>query len=311
MQYRAGKSSGWKVAGVRSKLRDVSVTLAALTSLFACSPPPSNPIGNTALPNLQDDLSTLNSKAVGSAENLQLFLLFGQSNMEGIPLPETEDVVVNPRIQVLGYENGCGERRWNQWAFATPPLHRCWAGVGPGDWFAKTLAEAWPSATIGLVPAAISGAPIALYRKEVVADEREVFELPPSNGWSGGYEMLVARARVAQASGTIRGILFHQGEADVANREWLAQVAEVVADLRRDLGLSNQVPFIAGELVYDGCCSDHNTVINQLPERVPNAHVVSAAGLTATDEYHFDLAGQRELGKRYADVFLDAVELAR
>lgn len=226
--------------------------------------------------------------------------------MEGIPLPEAEDSVVNPQVQVLGYESDCHEREWNKWAFATPPLHRCWAGVGPGDWFAKTLAAEWPGATIGLIPAAISGAPISLYRKEVVSNERDLFELPPSNGWSGGYEMMLARARVAQASGTIRGILFHQGEADVGNEQWLDQVAEVVADLRRDLGLSDRVPFIAGELVHDGCCSEHNSVINRLPDRVPNAHVVSSAGLTAIDEYHFDLAGQRELGRRYADVFLDA-----
>ena len=157
------------------------------------------------------------------------------------------------------------------------------------------------------MPAAISGAPIALYRKEVISEARHLFDLPPSNGWSGAYEMLVARARVATASGTIRGLLFHQGEADVGNEQWLAQVAEVVADLRRNLNLSEAVPFIAGELVHDGCCSGHNAFINQLPAYVPNAHVVSAAGLTAIDEYHFDLEGQRELGKRYAEVFLDAI----
>lgn len=275
---------------------------------MACSPPSPNPTGNTSLPNVQDGVSILSGKALGATTDLQLFLLFGQSNMEGIPLPEPEDVVVNPRVQVLGFAPGCHERKWNEWAFATPPLHRCWAGVGPGDWFARTLAEAWPSASIGLVPAAISGAPIALYRKDVIADERDAFDLPPSNGWTGGYEMLLARARVAQASGTIRGILFHQGEADVDNPQWLEQVAEVVADLRRDLDLSeSNVPFIAGELVHDGCCSKHNRVVNQLPDRIPNAHVVSTAGLTATDEYHFDLEGQRELGRRYADVFLETL----
>lgn len=227
--------------------------------------------------------------------------------MEGIPEPDVEDRSVNPRIRVLGYEPGCNDREWNQWAVAAPPLHRCFAGVGPGDWFAKTLAEVWPHAEIGLVPAAISGAPISLFRKDVVSDKRHLFELPPSNNWSGGYEMMLARARVALASGTLRAILFHQGEADVTNARWLDEVAEVVADLRRDLNLSDEVPFIAGELVDGGCCSTLNTVINRLPDVVPNAHVVSAAGLTSTDAYHFDLAGQRELGKRYAETFLDAI----
>lgn len=273
----------------------------------ACAPHGPEPTGNTGSPHVDDDVSRLSAQALGSADNLQLFLLFGQSNMEGIPLPEADDLAVNPRIQVLGYQSGCLERQWNRWAFAAPPLHRCWAGVGPGDGFAKALAEQWPTETIGLVPAAISGAPISLYRKEVVSELRDQFELPPSNAWSGGYDMLLARARVAQGSGTIRGILFHQGEADVGNRHWLEQVAEVVADLRRDLGLGEDVPFIAGELVYGGCCSGHNAVIAELPSYVPNAHVVSAAGLSAIDRYHFDLAGQRELGRRYAEVFLKAI----
>ena len=112
----------------------------ALGSALACSPTPPNPIGNTALPTPQDGVARL-SKALASTQNLQLFLLFGQSNMEGTPEPDVEDRTRNPRIRVLGYEPGCNDREWNQWAVAVPPLHRCSAGVSPADWFAKALAE--------------------------------------------------------------------------------------------------------------------------------------------------------------------------
>src|SRR5690606_40765930 len=71
-------------------------------------------------------------------------ILFGQSNMEGVPDPEAEDLVENERVQVLGYDSGCLGRQWNEWAVAKPPLHRCWTGVGPGDSFGKAMAEAWP-----------------------------------------------------------------------------------------------------------------------------------------------------------------------
>jgi hypothetical protein len=65
------------------------------------------------------------------------------------------------------------------------------------------------------------------------------------------------------------------------------------------------VPFIAGELLHGGCCASHNSVIAQLPSQIVNAHVVSASGLAAYDQSHFNAAGQRILGRRYADKLLE------
>jgi hypothetical protein len=241
-----------------------------------------------------------------SADEMQIFLLIGQSNMEGIPKPEAEDSVENERVQVLGYDNSCG-RTYNEWQVASPPLHSCWAGVGPGDYFAKTVAEAWPDATIGLVPCAIAGVDIDFFRKGVVSERRDEFSIPPDDSREGAYEMVIERAQLAQQSGTIRGILFHQGESDTGDSAWVDKVEEMVADLRADLSLGEDVPFIAGEILYDGCCDSHNRLVNQLPDQIPGAYVVSAEGLGPEDEAHFDLMGQRELGRRYAEAFLSAI----
>jgi hypothetical protein len=244
-----------------------------------------------------------------SPTGMQVFLLFGQSNMEGVPAPEAADLVENPRVEVLGYTT-CGTRVYNEWAVARPPLHSCGLGVGPGDAFGKAMAEAWPNATIGLVPAAISGVDIAFYRKGVVSTRRGEFSIPPDNTDDSAYDMLLEKAQLAQQRGTIRGILFHQGESDGGNSQWVSQVTQIVLDLRTDLGLGEDVPFIAGELLYSqytGCCQSFNTRVNQLPGSIPNAHVVSAAGLANLDTFHFDLPGQRELGARYAEAMLEAL----
>jgi hypothetical protein len=45
------------------------------------------------------------------------------------------------------------------------------------------------------------------------------------------------------------------------------------------------------------------------PDVIPNAHVVSAEGLNGTDMYHFDLVGQRELGKRYGEKMQEVLTL--
>jgi hypothetical protein len=242
----------------------------------------------------------------GTPTGMQIFLLFGQSNMEGVPLPQAADLVEDPRVEVLGYTN-CGTRVYNEWAVAKPPLHSCGLGVGPGDAFGKAMAAAWPNATIGLVPAAISGVDIAFYRKGIVSTRRAEFIIPPDNARDGAYDMLVEKAQLAQQRGTIRGILFHQGESDSSNTQWVSQVAEIVEDLRTDLGLGEDVPFIAGELLRSGCCAGFNSRVNQLPASIPNAHVVSSLGLAGVDQYHFDLAGQRVIGGLYADAMLEAL----
>ena len=199
---------------------------------------------------------------------------------------------------MLAYDNCSGlNRTYNQWYTASPPLDSCSLGVGPGDYFGKTLAAQYPTKTIGLVPCAIAGVNIAFFQKGVTSTRRGEFRIPPDNHWGGAYEWVIERARLAQRSGVIKGILFHQGESDSGQSAWVGKVRGMVTDLRADLGIGN-VPFLAGELLYS-CCSGHNTLVNQLPGQITNAHVISANGLAGADQFHFDLAGQRTFGARY------------
>lgn len=74
----------------------------------------------------------------------------------------------------------------------------------------------------------------------------------------------------------------------------------------------DSIPFIAGELRYDGCCKGHNTLVNKLPDLIPNCAVVSASGIERrlsrpdgqVDQYHFSTKGTKDFGKRYAEQFL-------
>jgi len=119
----------------------------------------------------------------------------------------------------------------------------------------------------------------------------------------------------------IRGILFHQGESDSfsleAQQAWPGKVEELVRDLRRDLALGDPVPFLVGELLanappQNGCCGDAlNSRIRALPARIPHTFVVPGAGLSVlADRLHYSAAGQREFGRRYAEILLRALDLA-
>ena len=234
---------------------------------------------------------------------VQVFLLFGQSNMWGVPAPEARDLEMNARVEVLTLES-CGRHGVNQWVVAQPPLHGCVGqpggggngpGLGPGDYFGKTLAAAFPDDTILLVPNAIPGVSIDVFQPGQQA-----------------YNSIVARARMAQQRGEIRGMIFHQGETDSGQASWPTRVRTVVNQLRSDLG-TGDVPFVAGELLYGGCCQGHNTLIGQLPGLISNTSVAPANGFSAVTNdgfgnLHFDTPGQQEFGRRYGNLMLEALE---
>jgi hypothetical protein len=234
----------------------------------------------------------------------QVFLLFGQSNMWGVPNPQQQDLTINPRVEVLTITS-CGKHGTNQWVPAQPPLHGCVGqpgtggqgpGVGPGDYFAKTIADAFPNDTILLVPGAVPGVSI------------DTFQPGQTN-----YTNLLNRAKMAQQRGEIRGMIFHQGESDAGGNTatWPGRVKNVVDRLRADLNVPNAA-FVAGELLPSGCCGGMNSVIDGLPNTISRAAVAKAdqsfqAVPASQDMYgnlHFNLAAQRTFGARYGQAML-------
>ncbi|AJQ96214.1 endo-1,4-beta-xylanase [Gynuella sunshinyii] len=241
--------------------------------------------------------------------NFHIYLMVGQSNMEGAAPIETQDRVTNSRVMVLQDESCPGLASYGQWRVAAPPLIRCNSGLGPGDYFGKTMADNSDQAvTIGLVGAAFGGQKIEYFLKNCGTYNacQPSFGSTPNN-FNGGYQWLIDIARKAQEKGVIKGIIFHQGESNTGDPAWPGRVNQLVTDIRNDLGIGN-VPFIAGELPYPACCASHNTLIAQLPSVVSNAHVVSAEGLNIHDQYHFDSPGVREMGRRYANKMLELVD---
>ena len=269
------------------------------------------------------------SHAVPSPK-FHLFLLFGQSNMEGQTVPESVDTITNPRILALGYSE-CGNprpvRHFNQWALAVPPLHSCYGfGVGPGDYFSKTMLPWIPADdTIGLIPAAFAGMPIDYFRKTTGTPfTRGDSVNANAYQYTGAYQFMVDRIHLAQQRGVLDGILFLQGESNVGDTSWLRKVKEIVSDLRTELSLPN-LPFVAGELSYNSAASAENRYVDSIPVAIVNSALVSAnvdstkywtefvdsasirtgywTSSTApglAGDVHFSLASQRELGKRFA-----------
>ncbi len=239
--------------------------------------------------------------------NFHIYLMLGQSNMEGSAPIESQDRTAHPRVRVLQSEN-CSGTSYGTWRAATPPLIRCGSGggLGPGDTFGKAMADgSGEQITIGLAGGAYGGAKIEYFLKNCSQYGACTPPYGAINGapGGGGYAWVMDLAKKAQQVGVIKGFIFHQGESNSGQQNWVDLVNQFVTDLRKDLNLDpSQVPFVAGELPYTGCCSGHNSLVRQIPNKITNGHYVTAEGglNDKGDGLHWNSAAVREMGKRYA-----------
>lgn len=261
-------------------------------------------------------LLAMNNKSHAQDPNFHIYLCFGQSNMEGHARFEAQDTTnVSDRFKVLQSVD-CSDlkRLKGNWYTAVPPLSRCNTGLTPGDYFGRTLIAALPKEVkVGLINVAVGGCKIELFDKD---NYQSYTATAPEwmKGMIGQYEgnpygRLVEMAKIAQKAGVIKGILLHQGESNTGDSLWTKKVKMVYNNLLKDLNLKeNSVPLLAGEVVHadqGGICAGMNGIIGALPQVIPNAYVISSKGCTVhADKLHFDAAGYRELGKRYADKML-------
>lgn len=231
-------------------------------------------------------------------EQFHLFLLAGQSNMAGRGAVTPADKTPVARVLML---NQAGE-----WVPAVDPMHfdkPSIVGVGLGRTFGSLMAKANPSLTIGLIPCAVGGSPIEVWKPGAF------YEPTKSHPWDDA----IRRAKIALRAGTLKGILWHQGESDsnAANSPmYEAKLHDLIARLRAELSAPD-VPFVAGQLgnFPDNPWNEFKTRVDRvhrgLPEKVSRAAYVSAEGLKHNgDKVHFDADSLREFGRRYAEAYL-------
>lgn len=155
-------------------------------------------------------------------EKFQLYLLLGQSNMAGRGAVEAQDTVPNRHVLRLNPDG--------QWEVAKDPIHfdKTMAGVGPGLSFGRLMAAPDTSVTIGLIPCAVGGSGIDAWTPGGYFADTKVYP----------YDDAMGRAKTALQTGTLAGIIWHQGESD-SNFEksivYGAKLKVLIKQLRIDL----------------------------------------------------------------------------
>lgn len=225
-----------------------------------------------------------------------LFLLIGQSNMAGRgPISPADQL---PMDRVLKFNAG------GKWVPAVDPLHfdKAIAGVGLGRSFAAEIARDHPDVTIGLIPCAVGGSPIAAWQSGALYRETG------AHPWDDA----LRRARAALPDGTLKGILWHQGESDAHVEKvaaYEAELIDLVARWRVALK-APEVPFIVGQMGrFEGkpwteYQEQVDAATRALVDAVPYTAYVSAEGLLDRgDKIHFSTPSYYEFGRRYAEAY--------
>ena len=252
--------------------------------------------------------------------NFQIYLCFGQSNMEGNATPEAQDYEnVSERFKMMAAVDFSNPvRKRGEWYTAIPPLCRQGTGLTPADYFGRTMVEKQAdNITVGVINVAVGGTSIKGFMEEYVADyvagEADWFKNYMASYDNNPFRRLVETAKRAQNYGIIRGILMHQGETDGGMGNWAQNVKKVYERLLDELDLSaDNVPLLAGETVQTdqgGYCGGFNNVIATLPNVIPTAHVISSKGCPQKgDGLHITAEGYRTIGKRYAECKLELLK---
>ena len=250
--------------------------------------------------------------------NFYIFLCFGQSNMEGNARPEAADLaspgsrfLLMPAVDFPAVGDRPA-RKMGEWCEASAPLCRPNTGLTPADWFGRTMVASLPNnIKIGVIHVAIGGIDI----KGFLPDSIKEYAEKKAPGWMKGmlaaydnnpYKRLVELAKKAQKDGVIKGILMHQGETNTGDPKWAGMVKQVYENLCGDLQLKpEEVNLYVGNIVQAGgrgVCIGCKKQIDELPQTIHTCQVISSDDCSnGPDRLHFDAAGYRELGCRYAE----------
>jgi Carbohydrate esterase, sialic acid-specific acetylesterase len=115
------------------------------------------------------------------------------------------------------------------------------------------------------------------------------------------------------AGGELKGILWHQGEGNSSSALvaiYPAQLRQLIADFRA-VFKKPDLPIVYSQIgqFNPGYAAFNKMIVNQ-PAVIPRTACIVTDGLKNIDAWHFDSAGQRTLGQRYAKAMLGLIQAA-
>jgi hypothetical protein len=240
------------------------------------------------------------AESMPSKENVWVFFLAGQSNMAGRGLVEPSDTIASERIFSV---NADGEI-----VYAQEPLHYYepdLTGLDCGLSFGKSLMSHLPDeVSLLILPTAVGGSSIEQWLGD--STHRNV---PLMTNFK-------EKVAIGQQYGTLKGILWHQGESD-AQEERITKYQERLSTLIttfREIARNDSLPVLLGEL---GGYSENNENWQRINQEIHAYAAQDSFSMVINtqdfdhkgDKVHFNSDGQREMGKRFAEAYLKLIQV--
>ena len=295
------------LSGERSCALFVSVFLFVVASMAGCES--SAATVRTARPDISPEAVVPASNSfTGGLGGCQLFVLAGQSNMAGWVQvdqlsPEEMSLPQNVTLQEAVFD-----------------LHgrRIKDRLGPEVGLARVMAPLFPDQRLVFVKYAVEGSSLLAW----TPDWSPEAAASTGNAELGSlYPLLMDQIETAQTAlpgaCPVVAVFWMQGERDArfpaAAAAYEENLSRLIDALRDDLGAS-ALSFFLGSVDPPPEQYPAVDVVRQaqshIADRTPQVWLVSTDGLSKhPDSVHFDLAGQLELGRRFAHAYLDAMRL--
>jgi hypothetical protein len=245
-----------------------------------------------------------NQVSLAAEEPYWCFILSGQSNMAGrAPLSEAPEELKTVPSNVELYVNGA-KREFSQLS-----------EFGPEVAFAHSLAESFPDRKILLIKYAVGGTSLLAWAPEWDKERAGI----TGNASAGAlYNRLFQYIERSTQDKTViyKGVLWMQGERDAkypaAAVEYYDNFVTLIQSFRDDLD-SPKLPFLYGLVnppasSYPGL-SDVRKAQFDTEKKVTFTKLINTDSLSKlSDNLHYDVAGQLELGRLFAESYVSLVQ---
>ena len=248
-----------------------------------------------------------------------VYLFIGQSNMagRGAMIAGDDDPIAN--VKLLGFNDTPVDAKapMNEWS--TIRKGRKLQAINPAFQFAKEMSTKSKNPVL-IVCNARGATSLTMWQKGAATQKYSESDGDDSFRWGqpipSFYDEAVRRCKEAMKFGTLKAICWHQGCGDSQKgvaETYLTRLNTFVSDLRADLGVGAEVPFIAGELYHDySNAFRFNPEIQKIGDVIEGGYWVSAEGCTSNaDQVHFSRAGQILLGQRYAEKVFELLDVEK
>ncbi|GEM_PF-994939 len=229
-------------------------------------------------------------------EDFHVYLFVGGDNMSGRGIIAPDDKEPEDAHIVMLDKNG-------QWVPAVEPVQydSPEAAKGPALEFCRNAVYDFPTCKIGIIPAACSGSLISEWSKGATCKK----------SGTKPFDNAIELAKKAQAEGTLKCIVWAQGENETSGSGYGEKLQRLMESFRKELNAPN-LPFVVSEILVDPMKKvqeDINKGIRDVANSDEKAEYSSCREmLVGPDKIHFDAMGASMMGGRLYGAYYSIIE---